>query len=361
MRVPQYARRSFAAAALSLALAACGKESGPTPFDPQGTRADMAAAQDAFAAQQTASFAAIGPDISAVLNGSALVTSSAVIALNRPSAISATLARRLVSLLPRGSSAIQASVAAIPSGVLGTTFVWGDTSYVASDLAGAPSNGVRFVLYAIDPVTYRPVLPLVEVGYVDIIDQSTVTSTEIRVRVVQANVVYLDYDVAATATASGGVITVSGFASNGSTRADFTLKNTVGYTAGGPVLSLDYDINVPSRGLSLNWTATSANVSSTDVAVTLDLSIAGPNGHVRLVGTLGASGGALTVKVNGDPFATITLTGSSQAITGPNGDPLTPEEEESLSTIFDYYEQSQAAFIDLLAPVSSAALAVGGF
>jgi predicted small lipoprotein YifL len=351
MRVPQYARRSLVVAALSLALAACGKESGPTPFDPQGTSADMAAAQDAFAAQQTASFAAIGPDISAVMNGSALVASSAALALNRPSEVSATLARRLVSLLPRSTSAIQASVVAIPTGVLGTTFVWGDTSYVASDLPGAPSNGVRFVLYAIDPISYRPALPLVEVGYVDIIDQSTATSIDIRVRVVQANVVYLDYDVATTGTVSGGVITVSGFASNGVTRADFTLKNTFNDTSGGLVISLDYDINVPSRGLSVNWTATSANVSSTDVAVTLDLSIAGPNGHVRLVGTFGASGGAFTVKVNGDPFATITLNGTSQVITDPNGDPLTPEEEAALRTIFDYFEQSQVALTELLAPV----------
>jgi len=352
MRVPQYARRSLVAAALSLALAACGKESGPSTFDPQGTSADMAVAQDAFAAQQTASFAAIGPDISAVLNGSPLVLSPAALALNRPSALSATYARRLVSLLPRSTGGIQASVAAVPAGVLGTTFVWGDTSYVASDLAGAPSNGVRFVLYAINPISLRPVVPLVEVGYVDIIDQSTATSLDIRVKVVQANVVYLDYDVTATGTSTGGVVTISGFASNGSTRADFNLKNTISDTAGGLVLSLDYDINVPTRGLSLNWTATLANISATDVAVTLDLSIAGPNGNVRFVGTYGVGGGTFTVKVNGDPFATMTLNGTTQVITGAGGEPLTPEEEESLRTIFAYYEQSELAFAELLAPIS---------
>jgi hypothetical protein len=354
MRLTHYARRSLAAVTLSLALAACGKNNGPSTFDPQGTSTDMAVAQDAFAAQQTASFAAIGPDISAVLSGSPVVASSAALALRRPSAASAVFARKLVSALPRRGAGIQATVAALPSSVLGTTFVWDETNhvYVASSLTGAPANGVRFVLYAVDPVTLRPVEPVVEVGYVDILDQSTASTTDIRVKVVEANVTYLDYDISATATATGGIVTISGFASNGSSRADFNLKNTVTDTAGGLVFSLDYDITVPSRGLTLNWTATIANISPTDVAATLDLSIAGPNGNVRLVGTYGASGGTFTVKVNGDPFATITLTGSTQVITGANGAALTADEETSLRTILDYYEQSRVAFTDLLAPIN---------
>lgn len=215
MRVTHYARRSLAAAGLSLALAACGKDNGPSTFDPQGTTTDMAVAQDAFGSQQAASFSAIGPDISVVLNGSPVVASSAALALSRPSARSAAYARKLVSLLPRGGTAIQPTVAAIPSSVLGTTFVWDEINdvYVASSLTGAPANGVRFVLYAVDPVMFRPVEPVVEVGYADVIDQSTASTTDIRVKVVQANVTYLDYDVSATATASGGVVTISGFAS----------------------------------------------------------------------------------------------------------------------------------------------------
>ena len=59
------------------------------------------------------------------------------------------------------------------------------------------------------------------------------------------------------------------------------------------MLSLDYDLDVPSRGLSLDWTATFANISDTEVVVTLDLAISGPNGDVRLVGTYGADGGTL--------------------------------------------------------------------
>ena len=355
MRVTHYARRSLSAAVLALALAACGKDNGPSEFNPQGTAADMAAAQDAFASEQTASFAAVGIDISAALNGAPFVAGSAALALTRPSASSARYARQLAALVPGARRGIQASVAAVPSGLLGTTFVWDEATdaYVGSDLPGAPAAGVRFQLYAIDPVTLHPVEPVVEVGYVDVIDQSTDALTDFRIKVVEGSVVYLDYDVSAAAGASGGLVTISGFASNGSIRANFSLKNTVSQNAsGGLVLSLDYDVTVPSRKVALNWTATFANISETEVAVTLDLGVAGPNGDVRIVGTYGASGGTFTVKVNGDLFATVTLEGSSPVITGAGGNPLTAEEEQTLQTILDYYDTSIGAFTELLTPVS---------
>ena len=352
MRVTHYARRSLAAAGLALALAGCSSDgSAPSAFNPQGTAADMAAAQDAFASDPTASFAAVGGDISVVLNGSPLVASSAALALSRPSKASERYARQIAALVPAGGSGIQASVVAIPSAVAGKTFVWDESTdtYVASDLSGAPSNGVRFLLYAVDPVLYRPVEPVVETGYVDVIDQSTATVVNVRVKVVENDVTYLDYSVVASATTSGGVVTIDGFAFNGVTRANFTLRNSVTDNGGGVVLSLDYELDVPSRNLSIDWTATLADISET---VTLDLTVSGPNGNVRLVGTSGADGGTFTVKVNGDTFATITVTPSSLVITGATGDPLTPDEEQALETVFDSYEASLGAFSELLIPVS---------
>jgi len=350
MRVTHYARRSLAAAGLALALAGCSKDgSAPSEFDPQGTAADMTAAQDAFASGPTASFAAVGGDISLALNGSPLVASSAALALSRPSKASERYARQIASLIPAGGSGIQASVVAIPVEVAGKTFVWDESTdtYVVSDVSGAPSNGVRFLLYAVDPVTLRPVEPVVETGYVDVIDQSTAALANVRVKVVEGNVTYLDYQVVASATTSSGLVTVSGFAFNGTTRANFTLEHTVGESS----FSLDYELDVPSRDLSVDWTATIANISVTEVVVTLDLAVSGPNGDVRLVGTSGVDGGTFTVKVNGDTFATITLTASSLAITGAGGDPLTSDEEQALEMVFDSYEASLDAFSHLLTPV----------
>jgi hypothetical protein len=352
MHVTQYARRSLSAGVLALALAACGKDTGPSEFNPQGTSADMAAAEAAFASEQTSSFSAVGTDISVALNGSPVVASAAELMLTRPSAASARYARRLAALVPSASRGIQASMAAVPSAVLGTTFVWDETNdvYVASDLPGAPTSGVRFLLYAVDPVGSRPVEPVVEVGHVDITDHSTSTAVDVGVRVVEGSVVYLDYKVKATATASGVLITVSGSASNGTTVATFNLKNTLD-NAGSPVLSFDYQLDVPSRHLSLDWTGTIANISPTESAVTLDLAISGQNGDVRITGTYGVSGGSLSVKVNGDLLATANLDNVDPVVTGASGAPLTPEEEASLQAIFECYFGVLDVFDSLLFPV----------
>lgn len=354
MHVTQYARRSLVAAGLALAVAACGKDHGPSEFNAQGTSADMSAAQGAFVSGPTSSFAAVGGEISAVLGGSPVVASSAALALTRPSMASARYARQLAALVARtGRRGIAASVTAVPSPYLGATFVWDETThgYVQSDLTGAPATGVRFLLYAVDPVQLEVVEPAVEVGYVDILDQSSASQTSFRVKIVEGSVVYLDYTVAASGQSTSGLVTISGFASNGSTRANFTLKNTISESAGGLVLALDYDLNVPARAVSLNWTATFANISNTEVVVTLDLAISGPNGQVRLVGTYGASGGSFSVKVNGDLFATITLNETGQTITGAGGAALTADEEATLHAIMNYYEVSLVAFSELVLPL----------
>lgn len=350
MRVTQYARLSLSVAVLALALSACGKDSsGPSEFNPEGTTSDMAAAHDAFASEPAASFVAVSADISTVL-GPAPVALTAPMVSVRPTAATLAYARQLVRFLPQGQAGIQASMGAIPSEVLGTTYVWDEATdtYVASDVDGAPSTGVRFLLYAVDPVTHIPVEPVVEVGYVDVLDHSTTTTTAIQVKVVSGSTVYLDYNISAGGTETSGSVTVSGYAFNGATRADFSLTFTLSQT----MYSLDYSLKVPSRKLSLDWTATIANISQEDVALTLDFAIAGPNGDVRLVGTLGATSGTFTVKVNGSQFATITLEGSTAVITGANGAALTPEEEETLHTILDYYDESSTVFADLLAPLS---------
>jgi hypothetical protein len=354
MRVTHYARRSLAAAGLALVLALAGCKSdgaSPSEFNPQGTTADVAAAQDAFASGPTASFAAVSPDISLALGGSPLVVNSAALAISHPSKASERYARQIAALVPAGGAGIQASVVAIPSEVAGKTFVWDESTdtYVVSDLSGAPSNGVRFLLYAVDPVTLRPVEPVVETGYVDVIDQSTSALVNVRVQVVEGNVTYLDYQVVESLTTSSGLVTISGFAFNGTTRANFTLKNTVSQNNGGIVIVLDYSLDVPSRDLSVDWTATFGDVSE---SLTLDLTVSGPNGNVRLVGTEDADGGTFTVKVNGNTFATIIVTASSLVVTGATGDPLTSDEEQALEAVFDSFESSLDAFSALLMPVN---------
>jgi hypothetical protein len=350
MRVTHYARQSLVAAVLALALAACSKDSsGPSEFNPQGTTADMTAAESAFSSQQMSSFAVLGADISATLGGSAAVKSSAM-AVGGATGAATRYARELAALVPQGGAS-PASMASIPSQYLGTTFVWdvATDTYVASDLPGAPSAGVRFLLYAVDPVLLQPVEPLVEVGYVDITDHSTATTVDVNVKVVEGGTVYLDYDVTSHATTSGGVVVISGFASDGTTIANFQLNNTLTTNGSSQTVAFDYHIDVPSRHLSLDWTATITITSNTDWAIALDFTISGPNGSVRLTGDYE---GTLTVRVNGDLFATIDLSGTSPVITGADGQPLTADEQTTLQTILEFYAGSAQVFGGLLEPVA---------
>ena len=352
MRVPQSAWSTMTAV-LVLALAACGKDgSGPSEFNPDGTTADMSAADEAFGAAVSESFAAAGGDISFALGSSVVTSSASLLKTTRPE-LAARYARDVARLLPTRGGAIQASVTAIPSAALGTTFVWDEAAdrYVASELSGAPSDGARFILYAINPVTLKPVEPVTEVGYVDVIDKSGSSSEAFRVIVVSDGVTYLDYSASARATATGGTVTVAGYATDGATRANFNLENTIAETTSGLTFDIDYDLDVPSRHFSVDYTLQVRTNQQDELVLALDLSIAGSNGNVRVIGSYGEAGGTLNVKVNGDLFATIHLDGGT-VITGANGDPLTPAEEETLQTILGWFDESLVVFDSLIAPLA---------
>jgi len=339
MRVTHYARQ-LVAAGVALAVAACsgGDSSGPSEFNPQGTTADMSAAQSAFQSQQSSSFAVLSPSISTVLSGSAVVKSSAL-AVRGTNAVRA--ARELAAIVPKGG-VVQAAVMAIPQQYLGTTFVWdaGTSGYVASNLTGAPSTGVRFLLYAVDPLMLQPVEPLVETGYVDITDHGTASTVDVNVKVVEGAVVYLSYDVTAQATASGGIVHIDGYASDGSTLANFELAITLTETTNSETLAYTYQVNVPSRHLTLTWTLDMTSMNQGDFTATLDFVANGPNGNVRLIGSYGASLQTLTIQVNGADFATVDLGGSEPVITGADGQALSSDDEASMQAIVEFYENS---------------------
>jgi hypothetical protein len=344
MRVRHYARRSLAAGIVALTVAACsGDSNAPSEFNPQGTTADMSAAQSAFQGPQVSSFAVLSPSISTVLNGSAVVKTSAL-AVRGADATRA--ARELAAIVPK-SGVVQAAVMAIPQQYLGTTFVWDSATggYVASNLAGAPSQGVRFLLYAVDPVLLQPVEPLVEVGYVDVTDHGTTSTVDVNVQVVEGNVVYLDYDVTAHATTTGGVVQIGGYASDGTTLANFELTVTVTQTSNSVTLAYGHQVNVPTRHLTLTWTVSMTSTNQSDYTATLVLVVNGPNGNIRVAGSYATTLQTLTIKVNGADYATVDLTGPEPVITGADGQPLSSDDEASMQAIVQFY-QSPGGMLD---------------
>jgi hypothetical protein len=358
MHVLQFAKRSILTlAAAAVALSGCGSESAPTvPFNPSGANADLEAVNTTFASPAFSDFSALSVLFDAALGGAPLVSASAAAldvrgggTVRGIQAAAARSAERIARIMPRpAGGSFSSSSVAIPPEFLGKTFVYSAGSYEVSALTGAPTNGVRFLLYAIDPVTLLPTDPLDQTGYVDLIDLSSGTTSAARVIVVSGTTTYLDYRVSATSTATSGRVTVLGFITDGSTDATFNLRATLTADAG---LTLSYSLDVPQRDLSIDLTM-SIN-STTDIStINLTLDMRGQNGWVRLTGQLTADGGTINVAVNGTPFATITSTaGAEPVISGADGQPLAQDELDALQRVFEFAGGSFIAFDQLVAPV----------
>src|SRR5438309_2131146 len=164
-------------------------------------------------------------------------------------------ATALRAALVPSSGAIAASI--FPPGVvLGTTYTWNATTfqYEANDPAvvpGAPSNGVRFILYALDlagqPIATQPI------GRADFMDESSGNTQTLHVLVVGTTtdppVTYLDYAVSVTVGANTANVAVVGFITDGIERLDFNAA--IGETSGSATFDIRFDVNAADAHVRL--------------------------------------------------------------------------------------------------------------
>ncbi|HEU4700131.1 MAG TPA: hypothetical protein VFS40_13190 [Gemmatimonadales bacterium] len=354
-------RRLTVAAGLALALAACG-ESAPSTFDASATAADLDAAMAAFENPVVMSFSAFSGGMDAATGGSSAALGS--LALHRapgaPFAGAKAFAAAARTFAAGGGTAtpaagLSASSAAIPPAVLGKTFVYDEAQaqYVVSDRTGGPGNGVRFVLYAVNPATGQIVSPLNEIGYADLVDLSSGSTTSARLSIVSDGTTYLEYTASGSTTSTSASVRVDGFVTNGTTRANFDLDTKlVGSPTGGST-TLDYSLDVPQRKLALDYQLSFTTASGAD-QLSLDLSLKGPNGWVNITGKAQPADGAqFDVKVNGEGFAKLTSDGTTVTFTDENGQPLTEADRTALAKIWDWVDAGFGIFIVLLSPLGS--------
>jgi hypothetical protein len=365
MRVPHYARRSVAALALTALAAGCGGDSTApnAPFDPAGTSSDIDAMQASFESPATAGFAAAADAIIAVLGEAPAAAAvkamptKALIAGGTPGAkhYAATVAKAYAR--PSGGITPSLSTAAILDEHLGVTFTRDPETleYGPSDRTGAPEDGVRFIVYAVDPISGAVIDPLVEVGHADIVTTVTETSATGRIELVSAGVTYLDYSMSATASSSAGTITIAGYVTNGDDRVNFDLDTH--YSFSSTSVTLDYTITVPTRGgfridfeseIDFEGEVTEAAT----ISITSNLEARGPHGTVTISGTQTGTSGTYEVEVNGEAFATVTVSqGQQPVITGPDGEPLSDQELEALETIFAVFAGGFGFMGNVLYPI----------
>lgn len=338
---------------LVAAAAACADSTGPLALDADTLEADLAGANGAVSAPAVVSFTAAGDAIDGVLSGmggGASVTDLPATLLVNPKAVMDQVELR------RSLRAETGQPAAIPAAALGGTFEY-DLElgrYVKGTRTGAPANGVRFILYAVDPATHEIVQPLVETGHVDLTRTVTNQTAIARVEVYGggANLVkVLDY----SATVSGSVVSpqllVAGFAKNGTDSLTFSLTSQL--TLATQTIAIDWRTALPSRGLASRVQQTITGGANPNV--TIDGLLTSSSGRVGITGTIEqATGGTLTVRVNGGTFATISVDSAEDetpTILNRDGEPLTEREAHLLRQILEWFEHAFDTYEDLLRPV----------
>jgi hypothetical protein len=359
MSLPHRTRSLIPLAALA-ALAACSDGTGPSAnLDPVAARADAQAMMAAFNAPTLQEYQTLSGyfDVGSTPVAAAVRGARELLAGGK-SVTSAQMGRVAVaggflSSTTETSSMVASRAASLPAEALGTTFVFDASAgqYVPSDRTGAPANGVRFILYAVDPLTLEPVVTS-EVGHVDVIDlnPSGDNSAGIRLLVVGGSTTYLDYSVTATAGISSGTVAVGGYLTDGATRVNFNTTMAVAQLPDGSVtMNVDYAYDVPSRQFGVRGTI--EGLSDGDAGSgSMTLTVTSRGATVRYVFEGDGTTLDVSVYVNNRLFATITGGADTITIRGAGGRQLTQDEVQTLGHLLSVAEYSFIYFLGLVGP-----------
>jgi len=375
------ARRGRLAWALGLVAlaAACSNMNGPQSHlaNPAQLSSDLQTASGVLQSTVFEGFAAIdtaagSPAAVATRPGALLGT--APIALPRTaSRLYASAPQRLEALRTAArvlAPGIMASV--VPAPLLGTTSTWDVTThaYIQSSSAtpAAPANGVRIILYTIDPATGHIMeSPLTPVGYVDLVDHSSGNTNSLQVTIfggtpgATGNTTYADYTVTATVTGSpvvtGFNASASGFVTDGIRTLAFSgTFVATGLDTNHPNVTIDgtWDLDNPVIHVVSHETITSPDAN--DATITLDFSVTRGNETVSETGPIVVVVSPQTVTVdvaiavNGVPFARISGTNNGITIRHADGSALSSDETQAVSDLFTLPAQLQSAVESLFNP-----------
>lgn len=352
------------AALLCAMLTACSSEPTGTSaaaVDAARTTADVAALRTALDQPAWRSFAALsgrfglGVTGTAAVAGSADLIAAASLATRAPGGDAGLLVTSVTRVIADRASAAESNGAAISPTSLGTTFVYDPAQHrYTPDAArsGAPADGVRFILYDVDPQSGEP-LVTAEIGHADLIDESATRPSGIglHLRVVAGGVSLFDYRVTADGSADRGTLGVHGVVSDGATRITIDVAAAARATTSGSEGDVRFHIAIPERDFTV-VAATHGVVSGTHHAGAVDLTIhsGGTTVGVSLAARDHIVDGRFTV--NGRLFATVHGSAENPAVRGAGGHELTPDERTMLGAIMHLGGVVGEMFAALLGPVA---------
>ncbi|NIR46037.1 MAG: hypothetical protein GWN99_16545 [Gemmatimonadetes bacterium] len=245
----------------------------------------------------------------------------------------------------------------IPTSLLGVTCIWDpvDQTYVPdpNDPGNAPTNGIRFRLYELDPSTLFPVQPLQDIGLVDIVDLTTEPNIDVAVSSDVGGVTLLSYDITGTLDVSTFTLSMIGFASNGTDQLDFTWSAAESETGS----SFSLTTSAASLDMSFTQTVDATGVINTEITIN---NLATGN-ELGIVLGLDESAGTVTpesgVFFNGEEVADFRI-GSQGLELVPTGSELDEQDLFELSLMLNVLGD---LFVNILQLFSFGVAATGNF
>ncbi|MGD8697659.1 MAG: hypothetical protein PVJ43_00130, partial [Gemmatimonadales bacterium] len=295
------------------------------------------------------SLAVFRDDISNALQSTGSVNPTAQALPPHPVGQNSRLGQSVRESSARGT-ALSMLRASIPTDSLGTTFEYdADSSrYVASVRTGAPTDGVRFILY-------NDKTALNEVGYIDLSGQSILDASgspiDVTLKVFiasdSATLPVLNYQATGTVSGTGGTLSFTGFLSDGGSQLDFDFgisrSGLTGYGA---------DLALTAGDLSVTFDI----ATETTTRQTLEASIVTGSGEIRFLveadenGDIQDGSGVFLDDGSGEAFVASFAGEIGQRIQLSNteGDPLTQQELVALANIFTGVEYARVLMEGLL-------------
>jgi len=254
------------------------------------------------------------------------------------------------------ASRLWSAVSRIPlisTGNLGNTFVIDPATgeyAVDPSRTGAPSNGVRFILYALVEGTEDPDLSQ-EIGHVDLVDQgATSAGIDLRLTAVADGLTFLEYGVTVEGDDTNGTVAIDGFVADATNRLDFDFDVSATENGNQTNVSLNASVRVDSEGLVITVAANGASFDGQEGSLTVQLSVRYGSESLDIDVEGDDTAIDATFRINGSVFATATGNPDAPVILGADGTELSEQEIRVLQEIVETADEIFNFFEDLAGP-----------
>src|SRR3989454_1450607 len=372
--MPAYRPRTWwGVAVAALVAAACKDTTSPRLSDPAGLTNDVQTLGSVFTTALFQSYQAVSDSIGAMapslrFGGELLQATSPTTPAEVGRVYSASpqraqaLKQLAIGLAGTGTSSV------IPDTLYQSVFAYDTVTnhYYRLSTTGGPPQGVRFLLYAVDPITHQIIEnPLTQIGFVDLIDVSSGSTTGLRVVLVdivpQTPDTLADYTITATQYSAGSfAATAVGFVSDGTHTLTFNVSFSVtnADTAYPDVsINVHWALNTPAVTVDLTESITMPDADhemlSFNLSITRGAETVAATGTITVTLSTQSVTVNITITVNGAVYARITGTDNGITIRHADGSQLSQEEFAALEQLFSLPDTALEVIQQLFHPAEN--------